>query len=44
MKHFPMGSKLSLERPNELVVNSIQRCASIVVQNSLRAGFGLTVT
>ena len=29
---------------NELMVNALQRCSGIVVQNSLREGFGLTVT
>ena len=29
---------------NALMVNALQRCSSIVVQNSLREGFGLTVT
>jgi trehalose synthase len=37
---LPMGSR----KHNELMVNAIQRCATIVVQNSLREGFGLTVT
>jgi trehalose synthase len=37
---LPMGSR----RENELMVNALQRCSSIVVQNSLREGFGLTVT
>lgn len=37
---LPMDSR----KNNELMVNAIQRCASIVVQNSLREGFGLTVT
>jgi trehalose synthase len=37
---LPMDSR----KNNELIVNAIQRCASIVVQNSLREGFGLTVT
>ncbi|MEJ2679001.1 MAG: glycosyltransferase, partial [Gemmatimonadota bacterium] len=31
-------------RYNALMVNAIQRASSIVVQNSLREGFGLTVT
>lgn len=31
-------------RQNALMVNAIQRASSIVVQNSLREGFGLTVT
>ncbi len=29
---------------NELMVNTLQRCSSIVAQNSLKEGFGLTVT
>jgi trehalose synthase len=37
---LPMGSRKS----NALMVNALQRCSSIVVQNSLREGFGLTVT
>jgi trehalose synthase len=37
---LPMNSR----RENELMVNALQRCSSIVVQNSLREGFGLTVT
>jgi trehalose synthase len=37
---LPMTSR----RENELMVNALQRCSSIVVQNSLREGFGLTVT
>jgi trehalose synthase len=37
---LPMGSR----RHNELMVNALQRCSSVVVQNSLREGFGLTVT
>jgi len=37
---LPMTSR----KNNELMVNAIQRCASIVVQNSIREGFGLTVT
>lgn len=34
---------VSLEQ-NALMVNALQRCSTIVVQNSLREGFGLTVT
>jgi len=37
---LPMASR----RENELMVNALQRCSSVVVQNSLREGFGLTVT
>ncbi|MGD9973822.1 MAG: glycosyltransferase [Desulfatirhabdiaceae bacterium] len=31
-------------KQNHLLVNVIQRCATVVVQNSLQEGFGLTVT
>ena len=31
-------------KENALMVNALQRCATVVVQNSLREGFGLTVT
>ena len=37
---LPMASR----KENELIVNAIQRCATVVVQNSLREGFGLTAT
>jgi len=37
---LPMDSR----RINALMVNAIQRCSTIVTQNSLREGFGLTVT
>jgi trehalose synthase len=37
---LPMAS---LEE-NALIVNSLQLCSTVVVQNSLREGFGLTVT
>ena len=37
---LPMCSR----KENELIVNVIQRCSTIVVQNSLQEGFGLTVT
>src|SRR5690606_38982615 len=30
-------------KQNALIVNALQRCSDIVVQNSLREGFGLTV-
>ncbi len=33
----------SLEQ-NALIVNSLQRCSTIVVQNSFQEGFGLTIT
>lgn len=36
---LPMGSR----KNNALMVNAIQRCSTVVVQNSLREGFGLTV-
>jgi trehalose synthase len=37
---LPMGSL----QHNALMVNALQRCSSLVVQNSLREGFGLTAT
>jgi trehalose synthase len=37
---LPMSSR----RQNALIVNALQRASTIVVQNSLREGFGLTVT
>ena len=37
---LPMHSR----RDNALMVNALQRCSAIIVQNSLREGFGLTVT
>jgi len=37
---LPMSSR----KQNELMVNALQRCSSIVVQNSLQEGFGLTAT
>ncbi len=37
---LPMESR----RENALMVNALQLCASVVFQNSLREGFGLTVT
>jgi trehalose synthase len=37
---LPMVSR----KENALMVNALQRCASVVVQNSLEEGFGLTVT
>jgi trehalose synthase len=37
---LPMGSR----KANALMVNALQSCSDIVVQNSLREGFGLTVT
>lgn len=37
---LPMSSR----KQNALMVNALQRCSTIVVQNSLREGFGLTAT
>jgi trehalose synthase len=37
---LPMASR----KENALMVNALQRCSTIVAQNSLREGFGLTVT
>lgn len=37
---LPMDST----KENALIVNALQRCSTIVVQNSLREGFGLTAT
>lgn len=37
---LPMASR----KHNALIVNALQRCSSLVVQNSLREGFGLTVS
>jgi trehalose synthase len=37
---LPMESR----KENALMVNALQRCSSVVVQNSLQEGFGLTVT
>jgi trehalose synthase len=37
---LPMGSR----KTNALMVNALQSCSDIVAQNSLREGFGLTVT
>jgi len=37
---LPMGSR----EENAMMVNALQRCSSIVVQNSVQEGFGLTVT
>lgn len=37
---LPMASR----RINALMVNALQRCSSIIAQNSLQEGFGLTVT
>jgi trehalose synthase len=35
---------MSSTKDNALLVNVLQRCSDIVVQNSLQEGFGLTVT
>ncbi len=37
---LPMQSR----KENALMVNALQRCSTVVVQNSLREGFGLTAT
>jgi trehalose synthase len=37
---LPMSSR----RKNALIVNALQRASSVIVQNSIREGFGLTVT
>lgn len=37
---LPMASR----KENALAVNALQQCATIVVQNSIQEGFGLTVT
>lgn len=37
---LPMGSR----KYNHLMVNALQRCATVVVQNSIQEGFGLTVS
>lgn len=37
---LPMASR----KVNALMVNALQRCSTVVVQNSLQEGFGLTVT
>jgi trehalose synthase len=37
---LPMGSRSQ----NHLMVNALQRCSSLVVQNSIQEGFGLTAT
>lgn len=31
-------------KENSLIVNALQRCATVIVQNSIREGFGLTAT
>ncbi len=40
MLSLPMSSATN----NALIVNALQRCSDIVVQNSIQEGFGLTVT
>ena len=35
---------MEIREQNHLMVNAIQRCASVVVQNSIQEGFGLTAT
>ena len=35
---------MAVRKENELIVNALQRCSSVVMQNSLQEGFGLTVT
>ncbi len=35
---------MAVRKENELIVNALQRCSSVVVQNSIQEGFGLTVT
>jgi trehalose synthase len=35
---------MACREENALVVNALQRCSTVVVQNSLREGFGLTAT
>jgi len=37
---LPMASR----KENALMVNALQRCSTVAVQNSLREGFGLTAT
>jgi len=37
---LPMNSR----KENALMVNALQRCSTVIVQNSLREGFGLTAT
>lgn len=37
---LPMGSR----KANALMVNALQRCSTVVAQNSLQEGFGLTAT
>lgn len=35
---------MAVRKENELIVNALQRCSSVVIQNSLQEAFGLTVT
>ncbi len=46
MKHDIAMIALPMHEPDEnaLMVNALQRCSTVVVQNSLREGFGLTIT
>jgi trehalose synthase len=46
MKHDIAMIALPMHNPNEnaLMVNALQRSSTVIVQNSLREGFGLTVT
>jgi trehalose synthase len=37
---LPMGSR----RENALMVNALQRCSTVIAQNSIQEGFGLTAT
>jgi trehalose synthase len=37
---LPMGSR----KENALMVNALQQCSTVIVQNSLQEGFGLTAT
>lgn len=37
---LPMSSR----KHNALIVNALQRCSTVVVQNSIQEGFGLTIT
>ena len=39
-----LAMPMSSAKENALLVNALQRCATVIVQNSLREGFGLTVT
>lgn len=41
---FLLSLPMSSRKQNALIVNALQRSASLVVQNSIEEGFGLTVT